>query len=1055
MTEPRLPRFGVGGRVCLHSDPSSHGRVDACYEYGDGWTYDVFFGQQGVVSVNERDLVPAPVARLQVLTRDEFLRDLLLAKLDNPLTDLFYAYQASRTQSEAYQFKPVLKFLDAPVPRLLIADEVGLGKTIEAAILYQELKARERVNRVLIVCPAGLRDKWQMELATRFDEQFLLLRRPDILRDIDLFERTNGNQPLRGIIGLEAIRGRRVLDALEQRQPSYDLVIIDEAHHLRTAGRLSNEAGEILSELADRLVLLTATPLQTSQQDLFNLLRFLDDTQFTDFGEFVAQLAPNRNLNAAIRGLKRHPPDFQAAFEQLRGIAQMPASEQVTSHPNYAVTLRDLAASSAGSFDRERVARMQRDIDRMNVISSVYTRTKKVNVANVARRNAHTIKVEITEQERRLYAAVLAHARAQARAASGPGRAPGWAGMMRERQVASCMAAMRDYLLESPSLDLGRLRVEESSNETAPEVPRAVGRDGPVSAAAAEMLAAARDLGTGDSKLNAFLTALREAISGSAAHKVIVFSFFRRTLAHLETALRGAGYETILIHGDVKPESRTLLIDQFKNSPNLNVLLTSEVGAEGLDFQFCDTLMNYDLPWNPMRVEQRIGRIDRYGQRQPQIGIYSFFLRDTIEERILERLYERIGIFEDSIGDLEPILGPVTADLTRELFSNELTPDQEREIAERTADMVVQRRLEEEDLERRSAELLGQDALLMQEITHNVESGRYVSPGELRAVVGGFLAEATLGSELRDYVHDGTVTLVPDGKLFSLVQAQMDHDQDSRPVATEFLGKLTSRAIPATFDGEIAHGNPRLEFLNLRHPLVRAAVEHFREKPIAGVRAIDVEAVSEDFRPDLGPWPPQGRYLFGLYLLLVRGAKRESRLVPVVFDESGRRVPAAEDRLLRLLQDYARDVPNPAWTDHDLAALQARSRAAVAAEADQVEATARDRNDALVAVRKATIQRTLRSKIAKRQEYLLRATDDRIIRMRRREIENLRAELARRLEELEQQRDVSVTSAHIGFGRITIRPADRAVPAMVAVEAPKAADREIAGYEEPAAVFRR
>ena len=1055
MTEPGEPRFGVNARVCLRSDPSAHGRVDAFYEYRDGWTYEVFFGQQGIVSVNERDLIPAPVAQLQVLTRDEFLRDLLLAKLNNPLTDLFYAYQASRTQSEAYQFKPVLKFLDAPVPRLLIADEVGLGKTIEAAILYQELKARERVNRVLIVCPAGLRDKWQMELATRFDEQFQLLRRPDVLRDIDMFERTSGNQPLRGIIGLEAIRGRAILDALEERRPSYDLVIIDEAHHLRTAGRLSNEAGEILSELADRLVLLTATPLQTSQQDLFNLLRFLDDTQFTNFGDFITQLEPNRCLNAAIRALRHHPPDLNAAAQHLREISRLPLAEQVTSHPNFAISLRDLAGTDNRAPDREDIARLQRDIDRMNVISSVYTRTKKSMVSNVAMRRAFTFQVDITDRERRLYAAVLAHARAQARGASGTGRAPGWAGMMRERQVASCMAAMREYLLESPNLDHRRLRVEDSSSEATPEVASSEGRSLSVAAAEAEMLQAAKDLGDHDSKLQVFMDALRAAITESAVHKVIVFSFFRRTLAYLETALRRAGFETIQINGDVKPQTRTLLIDQFKNNPRPSVLLTSEVGAEGLDFQFCDTLMNYDLPWNPMRVEQRIGRIDRYGQRQPQVGIYSFFLRGTIEERILERLYDRIGIFENSIGDLEPILGPITSDLTRELFTNELTAEQEIEIAERTADMVIHRRLEEEDLERRSAELLGQDALLMQEINRNVASGRYVSPGELRAVVAGLLAEATDGAELRDYAQDGTATLIPDGRLSALVQAQIDRDGDARPVAAEFLGKMSSRAIPATFDGEMAHARPLLEFINLRHPLVRAAVEHFRRKPSHGVRAIDVEVLRQDLPPDGGPWPDDGRYQFGLYLLVVSGAKRESRLVAVVFDQLGRRVPDAEERLLRLLQDHARDVAEPFWADEELAALRDRARAATAGEADQVEAAARDRNEGVIAVRKATIERTLGSKIAKRRGYLGRATDDRIVRMRRREIENLQTELERRLAELEQQRDVSVTAHHIGFGRLTVRSADDHVPAPALVEAPKASDREIGGYEEPPAVFRR
>src|SRR5262249_48172083 len=132
----------------------------------------------------------------------------------------------------------------------------------------------------------------------------------------------------------------------------------------------------------------------------------------------------------------------------------------------------------------------------------------------------------------------------------------------------------------------------------------------------------------------------------------------------------------LLVNGNVPPPTRAAIIDRFRDDPKVRVLLSSEVGSEGLDFQFADTLFNYDLPWNPMRVEQRIGRIDRYGQQSDKVRIYSLFLQDTIESRILERLYLRIGIFEDSVGDLEPILGPLTHEITKDIFLGRLTPAQ-------------------------------------------------------------------------------------------------------------------------------------------------------------------------------------------------------------------------------------------------------------------------------------------------------------------------------------------------------------------------------------------
>ena len=336
-------RFAAGDRVQVRARPDRIGLIfGEPVAYGSSHTYQVFFGADDVQGINEADLEPVSAARLQVMQRDAFLRGLLLAKLANPLTDLLYAYEASRTQAEAYQFKPVLKFLDSPSSGILIADEVGLGKTIEAAIIHQELSVREPTGRVLVVCPAGLREKWKAELATRFDEQFQVLRRGDIAQDLQLYRDTGGSQPLKGIVGLETIRARNIQALYDEFQVTYDLVIIDEAHHLRTAGRLSNQIGERLSDLADHLVLLTATPLQTDRADLFNLLQFIDDTQFTTLADFEEQLAPNALLNAAIRALR----EIRRRFSRARSDdpdPRLPAAAQVVNHPNYTPVVGRLA----------------------------------------------------------------------------------------------------------------------------------------------------------------------------------------------------------------------------------------------------------------------------------------------------------------------------------------------------------------------------------------------------------------------------------------------------------------------------------------------------------------------------------------------------------------------------------------------------------------------------------------------------------------------------------------------------------------------------------------
>jgi superfamily II DNA or RNA helicase len=999
------------------------------FPYGDSYSYKVFFNADDMPLVNEQDLELLPVERLQVLTRESFLRQLLLAKLENPLTDLLYAYEASRTQAEAYQFKPVLKFLDSPTSGILIADEVGLGKTIEAAIIHQELSARETVRRVLVVCPAGLREKWKSELATRFDEQFQIMFRREIAEDLRLYRDTGGHQPLKGIVGLETIRAREVQELFDEFQVSYDLVIIDEAHHLRTTGRLSNQIGEKLATLADHLVLLTATPLQTDRQDLFNLLQFIDDSQFTSFPDFVEQLAPNALLNEAIRALRRDPPGVDAARDAMSRIPGLPAAGQVTGHPNFEPVMHKLSAPGP-AMPRDEVVRVQRDIDAMNVMSTVYTRTKKADVTGVAKRKAFTMPVPLGDGERDFYAAVLDHARAEAKA-HGKTWIAGFTGMMRERQAASCMAATRDYYVElarNRHVELGTEAFDDSvaldsaldgEAPEAPEAPAATEEE-----ALRRVLVAIGHIGSRDTKLDVFITTMREALSEANGGKAIVFSFFRRTLAYLEKALQAAGFSVIVIHGDVKPADRVVRIDRFRSDPKIQIMLASEVGAEGLDFQFCDTLVNYDLPWNPMKVEQRIGRIDRYGQKRPQIRIYSFVLEGSIEERILSRLYTRIGIFEESIGDLEPILGPAVAELTREVFAASLTPAEEAEVLERNLRMVIQRRMEEQELDKRRAELLGQDSLLLQRIGETVTSGRYISSSELRAIVTGFIEGIGSTATLADKVGDGrTITLTSDGELAQAVLRHATETHDSRQMATEFVGRLQrGAAIPGTFDGAVAHESPRLQLFSLRHPLVRAAVDHHRalRSRRAWLPFVDLDVYVGDLPADGGPWPEPGDYTFTLWLMGLSGAHKQTRLVPVAFDAAGRRAVALEDRVLRLVQDFSLDSGREGWSREMRQDLHDRARLAIAGIADQLQAEATDRNEAWIAVRRATVQRTMLGKIRKRRILLEQASDVRIINMRRGEIENLEAELRRRVYDLERQREVAAESTTIGMGVLRV-----------------------------------
>lgn len=1078
MEGARAARYRRGDPVRLRGNPRLVGRVDSePIPYAGGWMYGVFFGGADVRHVPESELEPAPAETdVTVVPRETFLRALLLAKVRYQFNDVLYTYQASRTIFEPYQFKPALKYLDALVPGILIADEVGMGKTIEAAILFQELHARTRLRRVLVVCPAGLRAKWHAELATRFGEQFSVLGTQEILRDIDAYNSTEGAQPLRGIVGLETIRSRRIQNMLEENPVRYDLVIVDEAHHMRTSGRLSHRIGQRLSDLTDHLILLTATPLQLGRQDLFNLLQLIDETQFSSPADFALQLEPNRYLNAAIEALRRDPPDANAALRALTLIRNLAAGRQVTAHPNYAPVLHALHADY---IDRESAVRLQREINAMNVLSSVFTRTRKRDVTRIVKRSANVLRVSMTKSELAFYQAVLNLARAQARSSLPGELIPAFAGIMRERQAASCLAAAREYLLEigrdptsdlgaeasAPELEIGgedgtgedeilvQLRalagdaadgylqvrfdsstdaralasylksagVEAQTRASTVSVGIATLRsprrehqpETDVQAAFEAALMAAQYLGSVDSKFATFRGALENALAVSRNNKAIVFSTFRRTLNYLERELRNYGYGVVQINGDVTPDDRRRVIEEFRLDPKLQVLLASEVGAEGIDLQFCDTLFNYDLPWNPMRVEQRIGRIDRYGQESRQVRVYSLFLADTIEERILERLYDRIGVFRDSIGDLEPVLGSITRELTQEIFTKELSPQEERELATQYTDMLLHRAADARELEAQSSALLAHEQVILDAIHRTIDSGRYISAAELKAVVTGFLQAVAPTASLDFRDDENSAVLRGNDRLAIAVDEHLAGEGDFSGRSSEFLRRLTKgERIPVTFDGENAIRGPGLELLSMYHPLVRAAIQHERSHAIIGPAVADL--IIENAK-DIATSDP---VVFGLFVVRIEGAQRQTKIVPIVLNSTGERVSKIEERLLRLIQDEAEDAPYPGLSDVELDRIVRETTARCGTEADRLKEEALERNEAILQVRKGALERTFGAKIKRRREQVATAKNERIRRLWEGEIRNLGNQLRRRLEELEASREVSVSSVPIGFGRL-------------------------------------
>ena len=307
--------------------------------------YEVFF------SANERPTYPEhsllaeddagttndPVEllkRWQLSEADVFRSFMTLAKLVTPLASTVYSYLASRTELLEYQFKPVLKLLDSPYSRILIADEVGLGKTIEAGIILTELHARQSLVRVLVTCPSALTDKWRGELRERFEWDFEIVDGAGLR---DLLERSSRvpEMPLRLIASLELMRREENLTALQDHVPRFDLVIVDEAHHMRNQGTMTNQLGDMLSAYADALIFLTATPLNLGSEDFYELLSLLVPEEFHQFADFEDQIAPNQYVNAALRAVRKAQPDYADALQQLSGVEDTQQSARFCRDPRY------------------------------------------------------------------------------------------------------------------------------------------------------------------------------------------------------------------------------------------------------------------------------------------------------------------------------------------------------------------------------------------------------------------------------------------------------------------------------------------------------------------------------------------------------------------------------------------------------------------------------------------------------------------------------------------------------------------------------------------------
>ena len=953
------------------------------------------------------------LARKEFATPSEFATFLIVKKLETPLSDNLYTFYNSRTQFEAYQFKPVLKFLNSVDQRLLIADEVGLGKTIEAGIILEELDARLKgLSRVLIVCPATLVQKWQGELRSRFSEEFRILRSADVAHFLDRYATYGDAEQLRGICSQETLR--RFTNDLNEHRVHFDLVVVDEAHHWRNPGTRLSELGEVLSEYADSLLMLTATPLHLGSENLFNLFRIMLPQQFGDFDVFQNLIKPNQHINSAS-GLLSQPA---AALKELKKVEGTSQKARFLDNPYYRECIdllsqgRELAAKD--------VVHVKRRLVELNSLSHIFTRTKKrdVEVAFPVRQ-ARTVNVEYSPEEMDFYNAVTDFVEKRFIADWDSAQGISFARIMPQRQVASCIPAMRSYLKEQAAAK-SLLRPRDWEGDDMGERSNGRSRVGSDEQEAARRLLKAMDkLGSRDTKFTQFLDALRklevEFSEQGIPLKVIVFSYFKRTLDYLNSRLADSGYakQCVMIHGDINPRIRERTVERFRDNEEVKILLSSEVGSEGLDFQFCNAMFNYDLPWNPMKVEQRIGRLDRYGQKSDKILIYNFSTKNTIDDIILERLYRRINIFEQYIGDLEEILGDQIANLTREMFNPRLNFQQKAAKAEQTALAIENQIRELEEFESQSSRFLGQDDFFDEEISAIEKTKRFITSEEVRLLLTSFLSMVDTSTTLRSPRRGRkNVYILRADEAFRRFFRAFSDGMNGREEVIRELEK--EGGTPVTFEVEEASTDHQLMFLTIHHPIIRSIVKYLSEgdtglKPTAALR---IES----------PVADPGDYLYFIYMLEEFSLKKTLKLVPLLVKLDDHNVVHVADALSDQfigLTPGAEGLESPAeslYHDEDVDQCATLADAYIAMMKEDEEESLLNSNDTLVNTRKEAINQSYAMKISRVQQTLnniladSKPADDRLVRMYRARIRNLEDQLRQDEQDLEEKRGV-----HVGF----------------------------------------
>lgn len=813
----------------------------------DHWSYTVMVEgrQQDVIEsrLRSRPQVDDPQTWVtqEPTPASRFGATLTRAKLLGKFANTLFSFRATRTTFRPYQFKPVLKLLQTGKARLLIADEVGLGKTIEAGLIWTELEARQEADRVLVVCPSGLLNKWQEEMADRFGFELLELD-GNGLRTFQERHRQN-RLPRRQsyICSLERLRTWDGLSEMKDVPPEFDLVIVDEAHAMRNQDTKSYALGTEIAEWADNLVFLTATPINLRQEDLLNLLELLAPEDYGDIRDLELRLEPNRITNSVASKMVQKGVRGRELLGELEKLSTTALGGALMNRPDFALLREVLEKDQLTPRD---IVDAKRYLADLNTLSTVITRTKKVEVDDrKAKRAEDRQEVYWTDAEEHFYEEYVAWCRMRADAMERPLY---FVMQMPLRLASACLPMARRAVLDP--VGFGTISDADSGESVTRLEPHS------------DLVAAALQLPEGvDTKFDLLHEVLRTLHTGG--RRALLFTYSRPTLAYLQGRL-GEEFRIAVMHGGVNRDGRRRIMADFR-AGEYDFLLANRVASEGLDFEFCSAVINYDLPWNPMEIEQRIGRIDRIGQKEETILVVNFVNESTIDERILTRLLDRIEIFESSIGALEPIIAVYAPRVLQAGFDFTLTPEQREQKVHEVLTAIEEQQAGVADISDASSALLVSNDVDVAGLEDDlVRTGNYIGQRELAQLLDDWARID--GAPGMTFSRNGlTVELRGNPAMAARVDELSKSSQRTRAETSSISAFLRNELpMPLVLDQELARTGGGI-LLTATSPLAMAAaaVPGHRQARFA---SLQVKASDEDVIP-------------GVYVAVVATAVSASR----------------------------------------------------------------------------------------------------------------------------------------------------------------------------------